>query len=241
MKYEQSHSLIVHRATAPTVNDNASRCFDVESLWYHGLTVYKLTSFSGADAIWEQISGGGSSAYELEITGDDNPANDVRTVTHGLNTDTPSGQLWYEYDTDMWRPLDWTQGITSDSSTPNQVQVNLMAYEGNTPANKYKIIVMGTVAPSNGITRTVENRAGVTATLGATSLTDYVQNCTGINILTLPTAVGNTNKYTVTVISGSTTINTTSSQTINGSTSIVMSTAYLSLDFISNGSNWLIR
>jgi len=33
----------------------------------------------------------------------------------------------------------------------------------------------------------------------------------------------------------------TSSQTINGSTSIVMSTPYLSLDFISNGSNWLIR
>lgn len=59
MKYEQSHSLIVHRAIAPTVNDNASRCFDIESLWYHGLIVYKLTSFSGSDAIWQQISGGG--------------------------------------------------------------------------------------------------------------------------------------------------------------------------------------
>ena len=100
-----------------------------------------------------------------------------------------------------------------------------------------------TLSPSgqNGIVRVVETRAGVTATLGSASMTDYVENCTGTNTLTLPTAVGNTNKYTVTVVSGSTTINTTSSQTINGSSSIVMTTPYLSLDFISNGSNWLIR
>jgi hypothetical protein len=100
-----------------------------------------------------------------------------------------------------------------------------------------------TLSPNGqtGIVRVVESRAGVTATLGSASMTDYVENCTATNTLTLPTAVGNTNKYTVTVVSGSTTINTTSSQTINGSSSIVMSTPYLSLDFISNGSNWLIR
>ena len=72
-------------------------------------------------------------------------------------------------------------------------------------------------------------------------MTDYVENCTGTNTLTLPTAVGNTNKYTVTVISGATTVNTTSAQTINGNASIVMSTAYLNYDFISNGSNWILR
>ena len=92
-----------------------------------------------------------------------------------------------------------------------------------------------------GIVRLVETRAGATATLGAAAMTDYVENCTGTNTLTLPTAVGNTNKYTVTVISGATTVNTTSAQTINGSGSIVMSTAYLSYDFISNGSNWILR
>jgi hypothetical protein len=97
------------------------------------------------------------------------------------------------------------------------------------------------LASATGIVRLVEDRAGVTVALGATVATDYVENCTGTNTLTLPTAVGNTNKYTVTIVSGSTTINTTSSQTINGSTSIVMSTPFLSLDFISNGSNWLIR
>ena len=142
MKYEQSHSLIVHRATAPTVDDNASRCFDVESLWYHGLIVYKLTSFSGADAIWEQISGGGgSSAYELEITGDDNPVNDVRTVTHGLNNSKPTIALWYEYESGKWRQLDITQGITTETATPNVLTINLLSYEGNTPLNKYSITV----------------------------------------------------------------------------------------------------
>lgn len=92
-----------------------------------------------------------------------------------------------------------------------------------------------------GILRVVENRAGVTATLGAALLTDYVENCTGTNVLTLQTAVGNTNKYTITVISGSTTINTTGGQTINGSSSIVINTPYTSRDFISDGTNWIIR
>jgi hypothetical protein len=92
-----------------------------------------------------------------------------------------------------------------------------------------------------GIVRLIETRAGVTATLGSNAMTDYVENCTGTNTLTLPTAVGNTNKYTVTVESGTTTVNTTSSQTINGSASIVISTAFSSYDFISNGSNWILR
>jgi len=109
--------------------------------------------------------------------------------------------------------------------------------------NPDQFYVETTLSPTGqtGIVRIVETRSGVTATLGNASMTDYVENCTGTNTLTLPTAIGNTNKYTVTLVSGSTTINTTSSQTINGSTSIVMSTPFLSLDFISNGSNWLIR
>lgn len=102
-------------------------------------------------------------------------------------------------------------------------------------------IELGTNWLYGGIIRVVSNLTGSTTTLGAVLRTDYVVNCTGTNTITLPTAVGNTNRYTITVASGTTTINTTSSQTINGSTSIVMNTAYQSLDFISNGSNWLIR
>jgi hypothetical protein len=58
MKHIHAQSLIVHRSTDPTVNDNASRGFAVESEWYNGTTFWKLTSFSGSDAIWEQVGGG---------------------------------------------------------------------------------------------------------------------------------------------------------------------------------------
>lgn len=85
--------------------------------------------------------GGGSSAYELEITGDDNPANDVRIVTHGLNNSKPTVALWYEYEGGKWRQLDITQGITTDIATPNVLTINLLAYEGNTTSNKYSITV----------------------------------------------------------------------------------------------------
>jgi hypothetical protein len=109
------------------------------------------------------------------------------------------------------------------------------------PESTYIEVTLTPPTVTAGINRLIENRAGVTATLGSAVLTDYVQNCTGTNTLTLPTAVSNNNKYTVTLESGTTTINTTGGQTINGSTSIVMALAYQSLDFISNGSNWLIR
>ncbi len=69
MKQIQAQSLIVHRSTNPTTSDNASRGFDVESEWYNGILFFKLTSFSGSDAIWEQIGGG--NLTETVILGQD--------------------------------------------------------------------------------------------------------------------------------------------------------------------------
>lgn len=106
MKYEQSHSLIVHRATAPTVNDNASRCFDVESLWYHGLIVYKLTSFSGSDAIWELIGGasGGAEVTDLAkiaalklVTNWVNPNDSDDLLYYLMTNNLPTGQNEHDY------------------------------------------------------------------------------------------------------------------------------------------------
>lgn len=65
----------------------------------------------------------------------------------------------------------------------------------------------------------------------------------GIFTITLPTAVGNPGlAYTIKKINqgNDLTINTTSSQTIDGSTSIVLKVQYTSLDIISNGTNWFI-
>jgi hypothetical protein len=96
------------------------------------------------------------------------------------------------------------------------------------------------VSQGSGISRSISNVSGVTSTLGATVKTDYVVICTGTNTLTLPTAVGNTNQYTIKLTSGTTILNTTSSQTIDGSTSISLTVAYTSFTIISNNTNWVI-
>jgi hypothetical protein len=96
-------------------------------------------------------------------------------------------------------------------------------------------------AGNSGIVRSIAT-SSANVTLGATASTDYVSICTGgtTYTTTLPTAVGNTNLYTVknssTVVQ---TIATTSSQTIDGSTTISI-TPNTAIDVISNGANWVI-
>jgi hypothetical protein len=78
-------------------------------------------------------------------------------------------------------------------------------------------------------------------TAGATANTDYVYLVSGTTTITLPTAVGNTNMYTIKRTGTNTvTIDTTSSQTIDGLTSQTLLTQYESMSFISDNSNWSI-
>lgn len=93
---------------------------------------------------------------------------------------------------------------------------------------------------SGGIGRTVIKISTATAG-GATAATDYVYLISGTTTLTLPTAVGNTNLYTVkNVGTAIVTIATTSSQTIDGSSTITLSVANTNLDIISDNSNWKV-
>lgn len=93
--------------------------------------------------------------------------------------------------------------------------------------------------PSSGITRSIIT-PGSSLTMGATALTDYVYLVGAVYTMTLPTAVGNTNQYTVkNNHSVNITVNTTSSQTMDGSTTITL-TPNTALTFISNNSNWSI-
>ena len=94
-------------------------------------------------------------------------------------------------------------------------------------------------AGGGGISRSVSSIATNT-TGGATASTDYVYLCTATLTLTLPTAVGNTNQYSIKNIGGVTTIATTSAQTIDGSTSATLSIQYGSLTIVSDGANWNI-
>ena len=95
---------------------------------------------------------------------------------------------------------------------------------------------------STGITRSI-NSISVNTTAGAASSTDYVYFVTGTTTLTLPTAVGNTNEYTVKNTGvGAVTVATTSAQTIDGSSTAVLGAtpANQSRSLISNGTNWQV-
>jgi hypothetical protein len=93
----------------------------------------------------------------------------------------------------------------------------------------------------SGITRNVSSISSPT-TAGAAAATDYVYYVSGTTTLTLPTAVGNTNRYSVTNTGVNTvTVATTSAQTINGSSTATLPIANMSLDFVSNGTNWVVE
>lgn len=106
-----------------------------------------------------------------------------------------------------------------------------------------KSYVDGVVAgllDDRGITRVINTITTTTTALGVSN-TDYVYLCDGTFTLTLPTAVGNNSKYTIKNIgTGTITVNTTSSQTIDGSTLITIPVRYTSLDLISDNSNFNI-
>jgi hypothetical protein len=93
---------------------------------------------------------------------------------------------------------------------------------------------------SGGISRTVSN-VSASQTLGAAATTDYIYFASSTITLTLPTAVGNTNRYTVKNVGyGTITVETTSSQLIDGELSISIFTRNNSVDLVSDGTNWNI-
>lgn len=91
----------------------------------------------------------------------------------------------------------------------------------------------------SGLARSINSISSPT-TAGATASTDYVYFVSGTTTITMPTAVGNTNRYTIkNTGSGVVTIATTSSQTIDGSTTHTLNVPY-SVDLISDNTQWFI-
>lgn len=98
---------------------------------------------------------------------------------------------------------------------------------------------LGTIA-GGGISRSIQS-VSTNTTAPAVVSTDYVYFVSGTTTLTLPTAVGTTNKYTIKNTGVATvTLATTSAQTIDGSSTASLPTANTSLDLISDGANWRI-
>lgn len=149
--------------------------------------------------------------------------------------------------------LSYLHGVTSNVQT----QINALSGAGVSSLNSLTgalSLVAGsgiTVTPSGstitltatgggGLSRSVHVVSSAT-TAGSTAATDYVYFASGTTTITLPTAVGNSNLYTIkNVGSAIITIATTSSQTIDGSASASLAVQYTSLDLISDGSNWNI-
>ena len=95
-------------------------------------------------------------------------------------------------------------------------------------------------ASGSGISRSISSISTDTSA-GSASATDYVYIATAGLTLTMPTAVSNTNLYTVKSTTTSTVnIVTTSSQTIDGATGYYLNKQYQAIGLVSDGSNWSI-
>lgn len=93
-------------------------------------------------------------------------------------------------------------------------------------------------AGGSGITRSIVSTSG-NVTAGTTASTDYVYIISGAHTVTLPTAVGNTNKYTLkNAHSSPVTLAFTSGQTADGA-GITLGVNE-SVDLISDNTNWRI-
>jgi hypothetical protein len=97
------------------------------------------------------------------------------------------------------------------------------------------------IMAGTGIARSV-NSVSTNTAAGSGANVDYVYLVSGTTTITLPTAVGNTNRYTIKNSgTGVVSIATTSGQTIDGSSSpININVQYVSIDLISDGANWEI-
>lgn len=132
-------------------------------------------------------------------------------------------------------------GAGNDLLMPTDSTVTLVGVSSGVVEILYGTTVTATaVGSGGGISRSVNNISAPT-TAGAAASTDYVYNVSGTTTLTLPTAVGNTNLYSVTNTGAAVvTIATTSGQTINGSATASIPRSNDSLSFISDGTNWRI-
>jgi hypothetical protein len=75
----------------------------------------------------------------------------------------------------------------------------------------------------------------------AAAFTDYVYLASGVTTVTLPTAIGNTNRYTIKNVGVNTvSVDTVLGQTIDGSSTASIPVTNTSLDFISDGTNWKV-
>lgn len=117
---------------------------------------------------------------------------------------------------------------------------NITLTYSNNNTTKYLDLTIAATGGSGGTVRSI-NAISTSQTAGATAGTDYVYIASTGLALTLPTAAGNQNLYTVKNTSTSSIlVATTGGETIDTSSNAILPTQYTAIDLISDGTNWNI-
>jgi hypothetical protein len=129
-------------------------------------------------------------------------------------------------------------GITTSSAFTGGTVTGATNFTGGLTANTISATTYQNLPPSS--VKSINSVSGNT-NAGNNSNTDYIYFASNTITITLPTAISNTNSYVIkNVGTGTITINTTSSQTIDGSLTALIKLQYLSLTLISDDANWNI-
>ena len=145
--------------------------------------------------------------------------------------DTASGIIYISKGSSS--PADWVKIPTSKSD------VGLGNVDNTSDVNK-PVSSAQTTALAAKISRVIVSTSSNT-TAASAAATDYFYFVSGTTTLTLPTAIGNTSKYFVKRVgAGVVTVSTTLSQTIDGSLMAPINVSNVSLEIVSDGSNWNI-
>ena len=157
--------------------------------------------------------------FKLEVNG-------TTRLNGGLTANTISATTYQNLPSTPFLPL---SGGTVTGET---------IFTGGLTANTISATTYQNLPPS--LVKSINSVSGNT-NAGSNQSTDYIYFASNTITITLPTAISNTNSYVIkNVGTGTITINTTSSQTIDGSLTALIKVQYLSLTLISDGANWNI-
>jgi len=235
---------VIHSGRTITMHTENSHLCEVITTFSTGLTALNgLTSQVQYFAV-------GTSGADFNISS--------VTDTHTFNLPTASAINRGALSSTDWSTFNGKQNTITLTTTGNSGSSTLIGNTLNIPI--YTLSGLGGVPTSreltiNGTTYDLSanrswtitasgksvNVVSINTDAGSASSTDYVYLASGTISITLPTAVGNQNLYTIkNVGTGVITINTLLSQTIDGSLTAPIRVQYLSLTIISDGANWNI-